>query len=318
MLLGAVSNALDVQFIPDRIRDWWQTGIRDRLWSGRAGEWLARRLGAPEQSRTVGGGAFRATEAALGLAAGELFAALPQPYRERLVELPATVAALEARAVAARAEIDMLAALAPSGSRDADVLATRRAAAAAHLAAERRGAGGIRLDLLRLHAERERPGPAHDADRRRAPARRGRRPARRGPARGGRRHRAPRARAGTDPDARLTPYVDGPAVRPAWTPTCRHRTLGARPVGRRAGPAGRRQRGSAAPDGGAAAFKAPPAGARDAQHPHLARRPGLADRLRDRVRPRAPDTVPRGRPAAGALPGGRAPRHRGRSVGDPC
>jgi serine/threonine-protein kinase len=122
MLLGAVSNALDVQFIPDRIRDWWQTGIRDRLWSGRAGEWLARRLGAPEQSRTVGGGAFRATEAALGLAAGELFAALPQPYRERLVELPATVAALEARAVAARAEIDMLAALAPSGSGDGEAL----------------------------------------------------------------------------------------------------------------------------------------------------------------------------------------------------
>jgi serine/threonine-protein kinase len=152
MLLGAVSNALDVQFIPDRIRDWWQTGIRDRLWSGRAGEWLARRLGAPEQSRTVGGGAFRATEAALGLAAGELFAALPQPYRERLVELPATVAALEARAVAARAEIDMLAALAPSGSGDGEALGTRREAASSHLAASVAALEGIRLDLLRLHA----------------------------------------------------------------------------------------------------------------------------------------------------------------------
>src|SRR5688572_30184873 len=44
MLLGAVSNALDVQFIPAKIRDWWRTGVRERLWNSRAGEWLARRL----------------------------------------------------------------------------------------------------------------------------------------------------------------------------------------------------------------------------------------------------------------------------------
>src|SRR5262249_10643442 len=80
MLLGAVSNALGVQFIPDKIREWWQTGIRDRLWKSRAGAWLARRLGAPERSRAVGSGAFRATEAALGVAASELFAALPKAY----------------------------------------------------------------------------------------------------------------------------------------------------------------------------------------------------------------------------------------------
>jgi serine/threonine-protein kinase len=152
MLLGAVSNALDVQFIPARIRDWWQTGIRDRLWNSRAGEWLARRLGAPERSRAVGGGVFRATEAALGVAASELFAALPKAYREQLLELPATVAALEARAAEARAEIDVIAALAPAGSGDADVLAARRTAAAARLADSVAALEGIRLDLLRLHA----------------------------------------------------------------------------------------------------------------------------------------------------------------------
>jgi serine/threonine-protein kinase len=152
MLLGAVSNALDVQFIPDAIRNWWRTGIRDRLWNSRAGEWLARQLGAPEQSRAVGGGVFRATEAALGVAAGELFAALPQAYREQLPELPATVAALEARAAAARAEIDVVAALAPSGSSDAEVLAARRQKAAAHLAESVAALEGIRLDLLRVHA----------------------------------------------------------------------------------------------------------------------------------------------------------------------
>ena len=152
MLLGAASNALDVQFIPDKIRKWWQTGIRDRLWNSRAGEWLARRLGAPERSRAVGGGVFRATEAALGVAASELFAALPKPYREQLSELPAIVEALEARAAEARAEIDVVAALVPSGSSDAEVLAVRRNAAAAHLAESVAALEGIRLDLLRLHA----------------------------------------------------------------------------------------------------------------------------------------------------------------------
>src|SRR5437762_2553632 len=73
LVLGAVSNALDVQFIPAKIREWWQTGIRERLWKSRAGEWFARRLGAPERSMLAGASAFRATEAALGLAAAELF-----------------------------------------------------------------------------------------------------------------------------------------------------------------------------------------------------------------------------------------------------
>jgi serine/threonine-protein kinase len=159
MVLGAISNALDVQFIPTKIREWWQTGVRDRLWNSRAGEWLARRLGAPERSRAVGAGVFRPTEAALGVAASELFAALPSAYREQLAELPPTVAALEARAAEARAELDELAALAPAGQaptagsvRAADLLEARREAAAAHLAKSVAALEGIRLDLLRLHA----------------------------------------------------------------------------------------------------------------------------------------------------------------------
>ena len=152
MFLGAVSNALDVQFIPTRIRDWWQTGIRERLWNSRAGEWLAERMGAPERSRASGAGVYRPTEAALGLAAADLFAALPMAYREQLVELPATVAALEARAAEARAALDVLAALAPTGSHEADLVAARRGAAAAHLAESVAALESIRLDLLRLHA----------------------------------------------------------------------------------------------------------------------------------------------------------------------
>ena len=151
MLFGAISNALDVQFIPTRLRQWWQTGLRDRLWNSRLGTWLAQRLGAPEQSRAVGAGAFRATESALGVAAAELYAALPKAYREQLEELPALVASLEAQAAEARAELEVLAGLAQSGS-DAEVLATRRNAAKAHLAESVAALEGIRLDLLRLHA----------------------------------------------------------------------------------------------------------------------------------------------------------------------
>jgi serine/threonine-protein kinase len=152
MVLGAVSNALDVQFIPSGIRKWWQTGIRDRLWNSRAREWLAGRLGAPQRSKLAGASAFRATEAALGAAASELFAALPKEYKEQLAELPPIVAALEARAAEARAAVEELAALAPSESGGAEVLETRKRKAAAHLSESVAALEGIRLDLLRLHA----------------------------------------------------------------------------------------------------------------------------------------------------------------------
>jgi serine/threonine-protein kinase len=152
MGLGALSNALGVQFIPDRIRSWWQTGIRDRLWNSRAGEWLARRLGAPERSRLAGASAFRATEAALGVAAADLFAALPKAYKEQLAELPSIVESLEARAAEARAEMGVLAAIAPSGSADTGLLTERQRKARAQLADSVAALEGIRLDLLRLHA----------------------------------------------------------------------------------------------------------------------------------------------------------------------
>ena len=151
MLLGAASNALGLQFIPTRIRNWWQAGIRDRIWNSRVGEWMARRLGAPEQSRAVGGGVFRPTEVALGIAASELFAALPEAYRVELFELPAIIAALEARAAEARAEVDVVAALARPDSGDTAILETRRSAASANLAASVGALERVRLDLLKLH-----------------------------------------------------------------------------------------------------------------------------------------------------------------------
>jgi serine/threonine-protein kinase len=147
-----VSNALDVRFIPRGIGKWWQEGIRARLWNSRIGEWLARRLGAPDRSQLAGASAFRATEAALGVAASQLFAALPKEFQEQLAGLPAVVGALEARAAEARAEVELVAALAPSGVADTEVIAARKARAAAHLAESVAALEGIRLDLLRLHA----------------------------------------------------------------------------------------------------------------------------------------------------------------------
>lgn len=152
MALGAVSNALDVPFIPASIRSKWHSGIRERLWNSKLGKWFAQRLGAPEQTRAIGGGVFRATEAALGVAAAELFAALPQAFRDDLSDLPATVEALEASAASARAELELINALAASGGDDGDALARRRGVATAHLSASVAALESIRLDLLRLHA----------------------------------------------------------------------------------------------------------------------------------------------------------------------
>jgi predicted Ser/Thr protein kinase len=152
VLLGAACNVLEVPLIPDVVRDRIKPGLRERLWRSKFGGWLSRVLGAPERSGLAGASAFRATEAALGVAASELFEALPRAYRDELSELPAIVAALEARAAGARAEIDVVAALAPSGTVDAEVMAARREAAAAQLAQSVAALEGIRLDLLRLHA----------------------------------------------------------------------------------------------------------------------------------------------------------------------
>jgi hypothetical protein len=149
--LGVLCNVLEVKMVPDFIRDRLKHGLRGRLWRSKLGAWIARRLGAPERSQMAGSSAFRATEAALGIAAGELYAALPKEFREQLAELPSIVAALEARAAEARADIDVVAALAPSTS-DAEVLAARREAAKSRLAESVAALEGIRLDLLRVHA----------------------------------------------------------------------------------------------------------------------------------------------------------------------
>ncbi len=149
--LGVACNVLEVQMLPAAIGSLIKSGLRDRLWRNKLGQWIARKLSAPERSQLAGASAFRATEAALGVAAEELFAALPEEWREKLAELPATVKNLEARAAEARADINVVAALEASGA-DAEALAPRRKAASARLGESVAALEGIRLDLLRLHA----------------------------------------------------------------------------------------------------------------------------------------------------------------------
>ena len=151
-VLLALSNMDGVPLLPEGVRRLVRVGIRDRLWKSRIGAWLAKRLGAPTTSRPIGAGVFRPTETALGVAAAELFAALPAVHREQFASLPATVAALESRAANARALIEAIDALAHGATVDDMSLAPRRDAARAQLSESVAALEGIRLDLLRLIA----------------------------------------------------------------------------------------------------------------------------------------------------------------------
>ncbi|MDQ8153919.1 MAG: serine/threonine-protein kinase, partial [Gemmatimonadota bacterium] len=129
-----------------------------RLWFGRIGRAafaLARRLGG----RPVEGAAttHRATELAISMAAGELFASLPKATRRRLGDVPTIVASLQRDAELLRAHKQTLqdalaeAGDAADGEEYAEVRALRDELATRHREVvsmlER-----MRLDLLRLHA----------------------------------------------------------------------------------------------------------------------------------------------------------------------
>jgi hypothetical protein len=152
IVLIVSANANNVRLLPEGTRRLFRTSLRERLWRSRVGEFLARRLGAPTVSRPVAAGVFQATELALGLAAGELFKALPAPYREELRELPSIVAALESRAAAARVELETQESLAQHAGADVALLGQKRDAARSQLTKSVAALEGIRVDLLRLHA----------------------------------------------------------------------------------------------------------------------------------------------------------------------
>jgi len=93
---------------------------------------------------------------ALGAAVGDLYAALPKPYRDDLDDLPDVVARLETHAAAARARIDEINALMTAAGADASAPAAANLVAAREAAKRELGDSvasleAVRLDLLRLH-----------------------------------------------------------------------------------------------------------------------------------------------------------------------
>jgi serine/threonine-protein kinase len=114
VLAFTASNALGVRLISPRIKSKLIGFARSALWNSRIGEWAAKLL-TPRKKSGAAQLDYRPTEMALGLAVGDLYAALPKAYREHLSDLPAIVERLEAHAAAARARVDELSALASLG-----------------------------------------------------------------------------------------------------------------------------------------------------------------------------------------------------------
>ena len=154
----AAANAFGVPFIPPQLKRSMIGALRTRFWGSRLGEWVSRRL-TPKRRTATAELAFRPTEVAIGLAIGDLYAALPKAYRANLADLPDVVKRLEAHAAEARARLDELQAAeahARGGAGDRAVatiarIPEQRERARRELADTVAALEAIRLDLLRLH-----------------------------------------------------------------------------------------------------------------------------------------------------------------------
>lgn len=153
--LGLVaSNVLGVRLVPKKLRALEVSGLRSKIWNSRLGEWAAKVL-TPRKAKHAADLAYRPTEMALGVAAIDLFKALPAAYRENISELPGVVDRLETHAAGARARVEELEALmATAGHGAANVptnIVAARDAATRELASAVATLEALRLDLLRLH-----------------------------------------------------------------------------------------------------------------------------------------------------------------------
>lgn len=149
---SGIMSALTYVGVAQRTKDI-DTGFWSKLWLGPMGRG-AFSLG----SRLVGGNkptaamTHRATELSLGIAAEQLYEALPKDTRKQLGEVPRLLESLQSAAQALRKQRDELQdAIALSGTPDEDLVAMRDT-----IQAKLGDAVGaletIRLDLLRLHA----------------------------------------------------------------------------------------------------------------------------------------------------------------------
>jgi hypothetical protein len=127
--------------------------VRSKIWNSRVGDWVAKLL-TPRHRGQGADLAYRPTEMALGVAAIDLYIALPRVYRDDIPELPSVVEQLEAHASAARARGDELEALLARSAHAVNIpanLVAARDAAKNELAKAVATLEALRLDLLRLH-----------------------------------------------------------------------------------------------------------------------------------------------------------------------
>jgi predicted Ser/Thr protein kinase len=149
------SNALGVRLMSPKFRARLVGAARSAILNSRFGEWAVKML-TPKKRTGAAELDYRPTEMALGMAVGELYAALPKPYRDDLSDLPAVVERLESHAAAARARVDELnAVLVVGGSekptKESESLIAARDAAKRELGDSVAALEAVRLDLLRLH-----------------------------------------------------------------------------------------------------------------------------------------------------------------------
>ena len=123
--------------------------VRSWLWNGKVGTWLANRL-APK-----GGGvplaAFRPTEMALEVAIDDLFAALPDEYRESLRDLPAIARRLTAHATNLREAVALHANPTGESSTPDQAWEKVKSANATQLKETVTALERLRIGLMRLH-----------------------------------------------------------------------------------------------------------------------------------------------------------------------
>jgi serine/threonine-protein kinase len=150
-----ICNALGIPMLGRRAGIMLDGSLRKWFWGSKVGSWVARHLArgrkGPMQLLN------RPTEAALGLAALELYEALPKDQRKQLGDIPDVVKRLEARAASMRLDGDNLSSLLERGGRkngdelEYARLSDRRDDAKRELGTTVAALETIRLGLLRLH-----------------------------------------------------------------------------------------------------------------------------------------------------------------------
>ncbi len=165
MVIGAIgisaivsftaSNALGVRLISPKFKARLVGAARSAILNSKFGEWFVKKL-TPKKRSASAELDYRPTEMSLGMAVGDLYAALPKPYRDDLSDLPEVVERLEAHAGAARTRMEELnALLAAAGSDTVSPetvkLIDARDAAKRELGDSVAALEAVRLDLLRLH-----------------------------------------------------------------------------------------------------------------------------------------------------------------------